>query len=410
MKAMKQLIHTKRLDREAWYLLTISALHAVSLALSNTFLNVYLWKLKQNFLLIGWYNLTYHVSVAITFIFAGWLTKKVDRVIAIRLGVAIQALFYLTVLFLGTSAADYVVLLGFFIGVGSGFYWLAFNVLYFEITERENRDYFNGISGLTNSLAGIIAPVLSGWIITRINHFTGYRIIFWISLGIFIVAVIMSFFLKARSSRGSYRLKEVLRIARNRGTKWHWINLAMLVQGVREGVFVFITGLLVYLTARSEFTLGTFYTVCNLVSLIAYYFAGKWMTPERRIKAMFVGAIALGLCFLPYLFLLNTWSMFVFGIGIFLFFPFYYNPILSIVFDVIGEKDENVALRVEYVVSRELALNMGRIISVLGFIIWVSYYPDLIHLRWYLLPIAFMQVLTWWLIRKAANEKGVAST
>ncbi|WP_072333650.1 MFS transporter [Thermoactinomyces sp. DSM 45891] len=407
---MKQLIHTKRLDREAWYLLTISALHAVSLALSNTFLNVYLWKLKQNFLLIGWYNLTYHVSVAITFIFAGWLTKKVDRVIAIRLGVAIQALFYLTVLFLGTSAADYVVLLGFFIGVGSGFYWLAFNVLYFEITERENRDYFNGISGLTNSLAGIIAPVLSGWIITRINHFTGYRIIFWISLGIFIVAVIMSFFLKARSSRGSYRLKEVLRIARNRGTKWHWINLAMLVQGVREGVFVFITGLLVYLTARSEFTLGTFYTVCNLVSLIAYYFAGKWMTPERRIKAMFVGAIALGLCFLPYLFLLNTWSMFVFGIGIFLFFPFYYNPILSIVFDVIGEKDENVALRVEYVVSRELALNMGRIISVLGFIIWVSYYPDLIHLRWYLLPIAFMQVLTWWLIRKAANEKGVAST
>ncbi|WP_143123693.1 MFS transporter [Thermoactinomyces sp. DSM 45892] len=406
---MKQLIHTKRLDKEAWYLLTISALHAISLALSNTFLNVYLWKLKQNFLLIGWYNLTYHVSVAVTFVFAGWLTKKVDRVIAIRFGVAIQALFYLTVLFLGTSAADYVVLLGFFIGVGSGFYWLAFNVLYFEITERENRDYFNGISGLTNSLAGIIAPVISGWIITRINHFTGYRIIFWISLGIFIAAVIMSFFLKARSSRGSYRLKEVLRIARHRGTKWHWINLAMLVQGIREGVFVFITGLLVYLTTRSEFTLGTFYTVCNLVSLIAYYFAGKWMTPERRIKAMFVGAIALGVCFLPYLFLLNTWSMFVFGIGIFLFFPFYYNPILSIVFDVIGEKDENVELRVEYVVSRELALNLGRIISVFGFIIWVSYYPDLIHLRWYLLPIAFMQVLTWWLIRKAANGKRVAS-
>ncbi|WP_131849097.1 MFS transporter [Baia soyae] len=406
---MKQLIHTKRLDREAWYLLTISALHAISLALSNTFLNVYLWKLKQNFLLIGWYNLTYHISVAVTFLFAGWLTKKVDRVIAIRLGVAIQALFYLTVLFLGTSAADYVVLLGFFIGVGSGFYWLAFNVLYFEITERENRDYFNGISGFTNSLAGIMAPILSGWIITRINHFTGYRIIFWISLGIFIAAVIVSFFLKARSSRGSYRLKEVLRIAWNRENKWHWINLAMLVQGIREGVFVFITGLLVYLTARSELTLGTFYTICNLVSLIAYYFVGKWMTPERRIKAMFVGSIALGVCFLPYLFLLNTWSMFVFGIGIFLFFPFYYNPILSIVFDVIGEKDENVELRVEYVVSRELALNIGRILSVLGFIIWISYYPDLIHLRWYLLPIAFVQVLTWWLIRKAANGKRVAS-
>lgn len=406
---MKLWINTERLDRESWYLLTISALHAISLALSNTFVNVYLWKLKQNFLLIGWYNLTHHIAVAVTFVFAGWLSKRIDRVIAIRLGVAIQALFYLTVLFLGTKATDYVVLLGLFAGVGSGFYWLAFNVLYFEITDRENRDSFNGVSGFINSLAGIIAPVLSGWIITRIDHFTGYRIIFWISLGIFVVAVIVSFFLKTRSAHGEFRLKEVLMLTTNQKNKWYWVNMALVAQGIREGVFIFITGLLVYLTTRNELTLGTFYTICNIISLISYYFVGKWMNPERRIKAILIGSLALGLFFLPYLFLLNTWSMFLFGIGIFLFFPFFYNPLLSIVFDVIGETDETVQLRVEYVVSREISLNIGRTISVIGFMIWVSLNPSINHLRWYLLPIAFAQVLTWWLIRRVATTKRVAS-
>lgn len=405
---MKIVLNRNHLDREARLLLTISALHAISLALSNTFVNVYLWKIKQNLVLIGWYNLSQYVAVGLTFILAGWLTKKVDRVIAIRLGVAIQAIFFLTVLLMGTKATSYVILLGAFLGVGSGFFWLAYNVLYFEITDRENRDYFNGINGFINALAGIVAPVISGLIITRIDHFTGYRIIFGISLVIFIGAVGVSFFLKSRSAFGRFRLLDVIQLVKKKKSNWFWVNLAMLSQGIREGVFIFITGLLVFITTNNELTLGMFYTVCNLVSLVAYYFVGKWMKPARRKRSMFFGALAMGVFFLPYLILMKTWTMFLYGIGFFLFSPFYYNPLLSIVFDEIGQSEKTVELRVEYVVSREIALNLGRVISVLGFLWWIIQFPSFVDLRWFLLPISFIQLLTWWYMKKVSAEKAAS--
>ena len=181
----------KQLDREAWLLQLISGLFAASTALSNTFVNVYLWKINSQFSLIGWFNLVGYVAMAAAFVVAGRLAKRVDRVVIVRLGVALQALFYLSVLMLGREAVRYVTLLGSFMGIGAGFFWLAYNLLYFEITERDNRDIYNGVNGLLVSAAGIIAPMLSGWIIKQVDQFTGYRIIFSISLGIFVMAVLV---------------------------------------------------------------------------------------------------------------------------------------------------------------------------------------------------------------------------
>ncbi|MGB0089665.1 MAG: MFS transporter, partial [Planifilum fulgidum] len=227
----------RRLDREAWLLLLISGLFAAATALSNTFVNVYLWKINGRFVLIGWFNLVSYVAMAAAFVAAGRLAKRVDRVVVVRLGVALQAVFYLSVLILGRESAGHVTLLGAFMGIGAGFFWLAFNLLYFEITERDNRDVFNGVNGLLISAAGIVAPMLSGWIIKRLDQLTGYRIIFSLSLGTFLLAVLISFFLKRRRAAGRFRLADILRLGVRRGSRWHWVSLAMIAQGAREGVF-----------------------------------------------------------------------------------------------------------------------------------------------------------------------------
>ena len=111
----------KQLDREAWLLELISGLFAASTALSNTFVNVYLWKINSQFSLIGWFNLVGYVAMAAAFVVAGRLAKRVDRVVIVRLGVALQALFYLSVLMLGREAVRYVTLLGSFMGIGRDF-------------------------------------------------------------------------------------------------------------------------------------------------------------------------------------------------------------------------------------------------------------------------------------------------
>ena len=150
------------------------------------------------------------VAQPFTFILAGRWAKKIDRVIVFRIGITLLALFYLSVLSFGTSASKYLLLLGALLGMGYGFYWLAFNVLTFEITEPETRDFFNGFLGIFSSVGGMIGPIAAGFIISRLEKFTGYSIVFGISLALFAAAVFLSFFIKRRPANGSYWFNRIL--------------------------------------------------------------------------------------------------------------------------------------------------------------------------------------------------------
>lgn len=384
-----------RLDREAWLLLLVSGLFATATALSNSFVNVYLWKIKQDWQLISWFNFMHYLVGAITFIIAGWFVKHVDRVIAIRVGVATLSIFYLSVLILGMHSVDYVSWIGALLGLGAGFFWLAFNVMYFEITERENRDIFNGVNGLIGSIAGITAPFISGLVITKVNHFLGYRIIFGISLGIFLAAVVVSFLFKRRMAKGKFELVKVLALIKSPKNHWFWVTLAMIAQGMREGVFGFLIGLLVYVITQNELTLGSFFTVTSLVSLISFYFVGRFMKPTRRNHFIFWGSLMMGVVVLPFVFQVSSWTLFFLGIGAALFYPLFMSPLTSTVFDVIGETEQTAQKRVEYVVSRELAISLGKLISIGFFIYWIGISPDLNQIRWFILMIGFIQMFAW---------------
>jgi MFS transporter, YQGE family, putative transporter len=391
---------TGRLDRAAWLLLLVSGLFAIATALSGSFVNVYLWKIKHKWSLIAQFHLIHFLVSSLTFLLVGWLMKRMDRVVAMRLGMVFLSLFYLTVLLLGMRSVYHVMILGTLLGLGAGFFWLAYNVLYFEITEKENRDRFNGVNGLIYSVSGMVAPLLSGLVITRIDHFTGYRIIFAISLLVFVLAVLVSFLFKQRSARGEYGLIHVLRQIKEPNQHWCWVNLAMISQGLREGVFTFLIGLLVYIITKSELTLGGFFTISSLASMISFYWIGRFLETKDRNRYIFIGGLMMGLVGVPFVLLLNSWTVFVFGIGIALFYPLYMVPLTSTVFDVIGENRANVELRVEYVVARELALNLGRMMGILLFMGWVAISSDLQHIRWFILLLGFVQVFTWLSIRQ----------
>ena len=189
------------LTKDLSLLLIIGGLYSLSVALSNTFVNIYLWKQTGEYSDLALYNLSIVVLQPLTFILAGRWAKKIDRVIVLRIGVSFLAIFYLTVLITGKNAATYLLLLGGLLGIGYGFYWLAYNVLTFEITEPETRDFFNGFLGILSSAGGMIGPISAGFIITRFEKFTGYSIVFGISLSLFALAVFLSFSIKTTACK-----------------------------------------------------------------------------------------------------------------------------------------------------------------------------------------------------------------
>lgn len=290
--AKKFILGDVELTKDLTLLLVIGGLYSLSVALSNTFVNIYLWKQTGSYVDIALYNLSIVVLQPLTFILAGRWAKKIDRVIVLRIGVIFLSLFYLTVLIAGTRAAAYLLLLGSLLGIGYGFYWLAFNVLTFEITEPETRDFFNGFLGTLSSFGGMIGPLAAGLIITNFEKFTGYTIVFGLSLGLFALAVVLSFFLKRRPAEGKYYFKRIIE-ERKRNENWRLITNAHFFQGLREGVFLFVISVFVYISTGSEMALGTFGLLNSGISFIAYFLASRYIKKNFRKKAILIGGLLL---------------------------------------------------------------------------------------------------------------------
>lgn len=391
---------SERLDKQTVLLLVIQGLFAVANALSGTFINVYLWKAKSDFLVIGWFALSQQVASALgMWAIAKWV-KEHNKMNCLRLGVALSALFYLSVLFFGKRAAVYIVPLGALQGLAFTFFWVAFNVVYFEATGPGNRDRFNGWSGLLGSLASMIAPWVSGFLIARTGNTTGYRVIFTMSLVTFIVAVIFSFFLKKRPVQDRFEWLHAFRQLGKRDSPWRHVFPALVAQGVREGVFTFLIGLMVYLATKKELQLGNYSLLTSAVSLLAYYFAGRWMKPSLRSRSMLIGALAITAAILPFFIKINFTTLLIFGISVALFYPLYGIPITSASFDAIGRTKESAEHRVEYVIFRETGLNIGRIFGTVMFIAVVATTKSPLAMAGLMLAIGSSPIVSWLFLRK----------
>lgn len=160
---------TARLDAQSLLLLIVFGLFSLANALSGAFVNVFLWKAASDYSLIGWFAFSQQISSGLTFYCAGKWVKEGNKMNCLRLGIGLAGAFYAVVLWLGKGAVDYIWLLGFILGAAFGAFWLAFNVVYFEVTDPDNRDLFNGWVGLIGSCCGMAAPWASGYLITKLG-------------------------------------------------------------------------------------------------------------------------------------------------------------------------------------------------------------------------------------------------
>ncbi|WP_175639777.1 MFS transporter [Metabacillus schmidteae] len=375
MSKMKKILGDVDVSRDLVLLLVIGGMYSLSISLSNTFVNVYLWKQSGRFIDLAIYNLSIVVMQPLTFIFAGRLAKKVDRVIVLRLGVIFLAVFFLIVLMIGGAAAKLLIVLGGTLGIGYGFYWLAFNVLTFEITEPETRDFFNGFMGVMNSTAGMVGPIVAGFVISRLKNFTGYTTIFTISLLLFSGAVVLSFFFKRRKAEGDYILGRIFHERKN-NKNWGLITRAHFFQGLREGTFAFVIGVFVFISTGSELALGTFGLVNSAVAFLGYYLATRVIKKNMRKRFILIGGTLLYLSIYLILFDLTYQKLLLYGAIIAIGYPMLLVPYSSLTFDVIGKAWSAAKARIEYIVVKEIFLNSGRIVSILGFIFAISFFDE----------------------------------
>lgn len=374
MSKLKFLIGDVKVNKDLILLLSVGGLFSLATALSNTFVNVYLWKQSNDYLPIASYQFSIAFFQALTFIIAGRLAKQIDRVVILRIGMSFLAIFYIAVLLFETDTLLSTILIGAILGIGNGCYYLSFNLLTFEVTEPETRQFFNGFMGLLTSFSGILGPFIAGAIISSMIGNKGYTYVFVAAVILFIFAVILSCFLVRRELDTEFNLKRVI-LERKLNNNWRRVTHANFFQGIREGIFLFVISIYIYLATGSEFAVGKYGLITSLISFITYYVVTRMIKEEYRLKAIFIGGFLLFVAVFTIVFKVTFSLLIIYGVIISLAYPIILVPYLSLTYDIIGKSYKAREYRVEYIVIREVYLNSGRMFSIAAFIIFTAFFP-----------------------------------
>ncbi|QQE80347.1 MFS transporter [Alicyclobacillus sp. SO9] len=384
---------------DARWLLLISGIFSLSVALSNTFVNIYLWKVDKSYIPIGWYNLAVYALVPFAFVVASYIANRYYAVATLRIGVLLHAGFYLFALFGGTRAASVPFLLGMVMGAAQGFYWYSFNFLSLRVTKSETRDRFYGLNGAMVAIANMAAPILSGAIISGEDKFgplNGYHVIFGVSLILFLVATVVSIKLKPQPISGRLSISQGLRLMKKR--PWRHILTGCYIYGLREGVFLFLIGLLMYIATGSELRLGEFLFLQNFLSFLSFYLVGKIVRPGNRVRVLGVGALGMALAALIFLRPVSAAMIIAYGVSIAVALPVFIVPLQGLVFDTISRLDETGDQNDEQLIAREVAENGGRVTGIGVFLLVISSSPTSLTISRLAVVLGFVQLITWFVI------------
>ncbi|WP_088041741.1 MFS transporter [Bacillus sp. EAC] len=373
MSRWKFLIGDVVVNRDLVLLLTVGGLFSLATALSNTFVNVYLWKQSNDYLPIASYQFSIAFFQALTFIIAGRLAKNIDRVVILRIGISFLAIFYIVVLLFETKTLLSTILIGAILGIGNGCYYLSFNLLTFEVTEPETRQFFNGFLGLLSSFSGMLGPFIAGAIISSMVGDKGYNFVFIAAVILFVFAVIISCFLVRRELDSEFNIKRVI-LERTLNGNWRKVTYANFFQGLREGIFLFVISIYIFLSTGSEFALGKYGLITSLISFITYYIVTRTIKPSFNLKAIFLGGFMLFAAVFVIVFKVSFTLLIVYGVIISLAYPIILVPYLSLTYDIIGKSYKAREYRVEYIVIREVYLNGGRMFSIATFIVCTAFF------------------------------------
>lgn len=384
------------MSKQAKILLVVSALFTMAMGLSNVFVNVLLWREAKDFILVAEYQLMHYIFTPLAFIAGGYLSKKKNGIWSLRVGISLFTMFFIVILFLGSSIARFVIPIGILFGIAAGFYWLAFQVLSFDFTGIDNRDTFNGFNGFMASLAGSTAPLIAAFIIEKNEGIKGYLIVFLISLILFVVMIVVSLTMRTKDDDDRLDFK---RVFHSNNTEWHYLKLAVGSWGLRNVVIMFIITILIYQTTGSEMSLGKLTFFAGLVTCFAFWLVQKIVKPKHRLRSMHVGAFFLFISVLGIVVEINYWYLAFFMVVNGFFLPFFFVPVASATFNTLNHSHEE-AYRIEYIINKEISLNIGRIISTVILILLLTFFEVHRTLNYFLLFIGAAQFLSLSFLRR----------
>jgi MFS transporter, YQGE family, putative transporter len=387
----KEKNHFQRLDTEAQKLLTSIALFSIIGPIFSIFINAFIWRQSQEFMLVSFYNIMVFAAIPLGFYLNGLLLRRIQPNILYFLGLLLSGLVIVVLIYLPSLDYISVGIFGFIHGITAGMYWANRNLLTLKTTTSENRIYFSGLESILSTYSKIIVPLVIGWFIVLgsttnlYSEVTGYKIVAFVMLIIigFTGVLMLNFRIKTIPYR-QLLLKQA-------SPSWQKFRLLQIILGFLQAVATLLPTLMVLTLLGKEETLGTVQALSSILTAFVVYKLAKSLKVKHRLLLLqisfvlgLIGAIAFSISYS--------------GLGVLIFYacqaiatPFLWIATSSLNYDLIDE-DKNDKTHYAYITDQELYLNGGRVAAIIVFVILIQVFSNDFALRFTPLIFAISQI------------------
>ncbi|HHV00424.1 MAG: MFS transporter [Bacteroidales bacterium] len=380
-------------------LLITNMLYSLVLPVVEIFMAAYIMRSFNNTGFVAIFQLAMYTGIIITSLTNGFLLKKFKVAHLYSFGILLSGIAMVGMMMVKNIALPGLIVSGTLIGAASGFFWTNRYLMALTSTADENRNYFFGLESFFFTVSNIVVPLVIGALLASIDGkrflgitfdvYKGYHIVTFI---VFLITILATYSL----SRGRFEnpvQKDFLFFRFDR--LWNKQMLLAALKGLVQGFLVTAPAMLIMKYVGQEGSLGLIQSISGGLTAILIYLLGRFTKPKDRITVF-----AVGITIFLVGTIVNGIELSVFGVMVFVlckvfFQPLHdlaYFPIMMKVIDVVSKKEKrnNYA----YILNHEFGLFAGRAIGLGLFIFLVYTVSETFALRYALIIVAVLQMLS----------------
>ena len=254
-------------------LIAVNALKIILTIFTSTFLTSHILNLTpDNILGVGIFNVGFlYLSQFFVYIVVYWLLtnfiSKSNRVIFLRIGIAVYALLLIIIVFLGKDIAKWSMLAGALLGIAEAFYCSSYIVMKNELVSRHSIQTYYIFTIVINNIINIVVPTLLGFLIdvSTYSHISIYIV------GIALAQLIVSLFIDVpRIAHSPFQLGKYFKYLKQEKSvrkKIKYTYLNALFASFKSTYKILIVILTIY-TFKTNFSLGILSSIFAIISTI----------------------------------------------------------------------------------------------------------------------------------------------
>ena len=375
-----------KINKSQQFLLSVNCLKVVLDLFIGTFLTSYIVQqtpdsiLGQGLFNIGLLYLSWNFFYAVFDFLFSFYVDKGNHSLFLRIGIAINTLLIVALVFWGETISKWIVLAGFICGLSDALYYSSYHVLRTELgNNKESKQYHMLITIMTNVIK-VVVPVIMGYLIDISTYSTIAIYVIFICLGQFV----LSLFIKSEKIENSkFEPKKYIHLVKTNkefynNIKYTYFNA--LIAGVKTTYKIIVIVITVYIF-KKNLSLGIYTSIFSLITilfLIAYKYVDDHTTFNKLPIYLFLGFLPFAACIVM---LIKTTEFTLMALNLTLLIVSYFSDYLGTL-----ERDEIIRLhnKPEFIAEHQVLcenMQVGTRLIAYGIFMLVGLSANLLYFK-----------------------------